>query len=305
MSSSTLTCPHCGFSNDIDQEPASLNGKTITCPKCKTAFTFTLPEPVSPEAEFIVSPAPDPNEKYSPLSSSQQKLCPTCGKYIHIKAEICPECGVRVSPAHSKVNKVALLLVTFFLGGLGGHKFYLKKYLQGVLYLLFFWTYIPALAALIEFIVYACKSEPELQEKYPDASSGGVFLVLFVPIVLFLIILFGAVIIPEFEKSGNAAANAALTSCQSHVVSYYSNNGMLPTDASQLQCQANHGVYLYYLMNGSDEYQLISYSEFGDKAFLININDSQIIEREKPDLEAELAKEIGAEQLSPGFHFVR
>ncbi len=64
------------------------------------------------------------------------------------------------------VNKVALLVITFFLGGLGGHKFYLRKYLQGVIYLLFFWTAIPSLIALVEFIIYCFKSEADLQQAY-------------------------------------------------------------------------------------------------------------------------------------------
>ncbi|EFL92339.1 TM2 domain-containing hypothetical protein [Candidatus Regiella insecticola LSR1] len=40
----------------------------------------------------------------------------------------------------------------FFFGGIGAHKFYLGKIGQGFLYLLFFWTLIPAIIAFIEFI---------------------------------------------------------------------------------------------------------------------------------------------------------
>lgn len=51
------------------------------------------------------------------------------------------------------VNKVAYLLLAFFLGGIGAHKFYAGKVGSGILYLLFCWTFIPAFLALIEFIV--------------------------------------------------------------------------------------------------------------------------------------------------------
>ncbi len=59
------------------------------------------------------------------------------------------------SPA---VNKVIYCVLAFFLGALGVHKFYAGKTLAGVLYLIFCWTGIPAILALIDFIVGLCKS---------------------------------------------------------------------------------------------------------------------------------------------------
>ncbi|PLY01349.1 MAG: hypothetical protein C0623_05510 [Desulfuromonas sp.] len=74
--------------------------------------------------------------------------------------------GAASAESPRSLSKVALLVLTFFLGGVGGHKFYLRKYLQGLIYLLFFWTGIPSLVALVEFILYAFKSETELQRTY-------------------------------------------------------------------------------------------------------------------------------------------
>ncbi len=56
------------------------------------------------------------------------------------------------------VNKVIYLVLVFFLGYIGIHKFYAGKTLAGVLYLLFCWTGIPAILALIDFIIGICKS---------------------------------------------------------------------------------------------------------------------------------------------------
>ena len=50
------------------------------------------------------------------------------------------------------ISKAVYILLAFFLGGIGAHKFATKKYVQGVLYLVFFWTFIPGLIALIELI---------------------------------------------------------------------------------------------------------------------------------------------------------
>lgn len=55
------------------------------------------------------------------------------------------------------VNKTTYLLITFFLGGLGVHKFYTGKIGLGIVYLLFCWTYIPSIIAFIEFIIACCK----------------------------------------------------------------------------------------------------------------------------------------------------
>lgn len=55
------------------------------------------------------------------------------------------------------VNKVVYLLLCFFLGGLGGHKFYSGKVFAGIMYIVFVWTYIPSFLAFIEFIIGICK----------------------------------------------------------------------------------------------------------------------------------------------------
>ena len=50
-------------------------------------------------------------------------------------------------------NKTVAGLLAFFLGGFGVHKFYLGNP-NGIFYLLFCWTFIPAIIALIEAIKY-------------------------------------------------------------------------------------------------------------------------------------------------------
>lgn len=64
-------------------------------------------------------------------------------------------------PAKRKSTAVLLALL---LGGLGIHKFYLGKFEQGILYLLFCWTYIPGIIGLVEGLVWLFMSEEEWQK---------------------------------------------------------------------------------------------------------------------------------------------
>lgn len=105
-----------------------------------------------------------------------EKYCTECGAVISIKAEICPKCGVRQMPAPIAIDitktapngksRIAAALLAFFLGGIGVHKFYLGQTGFGILYLLFCWTFIPALVALIEFILLLTMSDEKFNQKY-------------------------------------------------------------------------------------------------------------------------------------------
>lgn len=63
-------------------------------------------------------------------------------------------------------NRIAAVLFALFLGGLGVHKFYLGQVGQGVLYLIFCWTFIPAIVAFIEGIVYLTMTDEKFAQKY-------------------------------------------------------------------------------------------------------------------------------------------
>lgn len=52
-----------------------------------------------------------------------------------------------------KVSKGLYLALAIFLGGLGIHKFYAGKWIQGLLYLVFMWTYVPVALSLIDVVI--------------------------------------------------------------------------------------------------------------------------------------------------------
>jgi TM2 domain-containing membrane protein YozV len=62
-------------------------------------------------------------------------------------------------------SRIVAILLAFFLGGFGVHQFYLGK-LRGLWYLFFFWTFIPALMALVDFIALCVMSDKEFNKIY-------------------------------------------------------------------------------------------------------------------------------------------
>lgn len=64
------------------------------------------------------------------------------------------------------VNKLAYVLLAFFLGGIGAHKFYAGKTGAGIVYLIFCWTFIPGIIAFIEFIIGLTKPADEFGNIY-------------------------------------------------------------------------------------------------------------------------------------------
>ncbi|WP_405023519.1 TM2 domain-containing protein [Limnohabitans sp.] len=67
-------------------------------------------------------------------------------------------------------SKTTAGLLALFLGGLGMHKFYLGKWVQGLIYLVFCWTFVPAVIAFFEAIFLFIKSDAEFQAAYGDSS---------------------------------------------------------------------------------------------------------------------------------------
>lgn len=74
-------------------------------------------------------------------------------------------------------DKTTAALLAILLGGLGAHKFYLGRTLQGFLYLLFCWTFMPALISLFEGIHYLIMRRENFDAKYNGAAvpvgAGG------------------------------------------------------------------------------------------------------------------------------------
>ena len=116
-----------------------------------------------------------------------KKHCFACANILDARAELCPKCGVRqphlpgamptaTQPAPIIItapvpvttkNKTTAALLALFFGGFGVHKFYLGQGGLGAVYLLFFWTLIPALVAFIETLSLFGMNDTAFATRYP------------------------------------------------------------------------------------------------------------------------------------------
>ena len=117
------------------------------------------------ETTVIISPAEEAKiEKESVSSSNYSKndginIVVTNSQETAKKTHSEPNPNLYVpNPTTGKViNKVTYCVLAFFLGCFGIHKFYAGKTGAGIAFLLFCWTGIPSIIALIDCIIGICK----------------------------------------------------------------------------------------------------------------------------------------------------
>lgn len=68
-------------------------------------------------------------------------------------------------------SRSTAILLAILLGGLGIHRFYLDQPGKGILYLIFCWTFIPSIIALIDGIVWLSGSEESFNSIYNKGQS--------------------------------------------------------------------------------------------------------------------------------------
>jgi type IV pilus assembly protein PilA len=110
-----------------------------------------------------------------------------------------------------------------------------------VLYLIFFWTYIPALVALVEFIIYAFTSEERLNEKYSAAGGAGTVLVIVVVVAFVGVAVIGilaAIAIPAYQdytvRAKVSEGIVGVGPWRMAVMEYYATTRRVPASAADL-----------------------------------------------------------------------
>ncbi|WP_322403276.1 TM2 domain-containing protein [Massilia luteola] len=103
-----------------------------------------------------------------------------------------------------KSQSVAAVLAAF-VGGIGIHRFYLRSPISGIFYILFCWTGIPGLIALVETFIYTFMSQQSWARKYNNGVISEPvhiairILVLIFP-VAFVAGILAAIAIPAYQS---------------------------------------------------------------------------------------------------------
>jgi len=120
--------------------------------------------------------------------------CKNCGSKLEDGTKFCPKCGCAVNSlkppneeankapsqerivyvqsqqqdiyVHERKSKGLAMTLCFFLGWMGAHEFYLRKYLSGSLYLIFFWSGIPFLLSILDFILLLLTPKSAFHKMY-------------------------------------------------------------------------------------------------------------------------------------------
>jgi TM2 domain-containing membrane protein YozV len=141
ISEKAVSCPRCGF--PISKDAVSSLPNTVECLECKRSYSFI--DEVCPHCGLFNS------QKYKLIQPNEAKEEYSQPTTIIVR--------------NPKSRSMAVLLA-MLLGGLGLHKFYLNKPGAGVLYLLFCWTFIPAILGFFEGLNYLFMSDKDFERKY-------------------------------------------------------------------------------------------------------------------------------------------
>ena len=138
-------CPQCG---------APIDPTATECEYCGEKLS------VRQAAQQLQSQQPQPIYVQQPQTVYVQQQQPV--NYQGMQPPVYASEANAGCPVKSKVTAGVLALL---LGGFGVHKFYLGKIGMGILYLVFCWTYIPALVSFVEGIIYLCSSDENFSRK--------------------------------------------------------------------------------------------------------------------------------------------
>lgn len=150
-------CPQCGAPIDPGAAECKFCGEKLA-QQVRQQYN-QQPQPQMNQ-QYNRQPQPQVNQQYNQQGPVQPQT-------VYVQQPV-PQTvyATAINPAWPVKSKIAAGLLAILLGGFGIHKFYLGKVGMGILYLVFCWTYIPALVGFVEGIIYLCSNDENFQLKH-------------------------------------------------------------------------------------------------------------------------------------------
>lgn len=186
--------------------------------------------------------------------------CRSCKQQMALSASYCPQCGTSRRSSRYK-NKTVAAILALFLGNFGVHRFYLGQW-RGIVYLLFFWLWVPGIIAFIECIYFAARDRRNWDAQYNEGIPAGagdraakvVDITVLVAAALIVVALAGmmtAIALPAYKdyelRVKSSAALSATQPIRAEVEQYLQSTGQMPQVAQFNSVASSHDYPDYQL----------------------------------------------------------
>ena len=159
---SANVCPQCGAPIDPGAAECKFCGEKLAQQQVNRQVNQQYNQ--QPQQQYNQQPQQQNSQQYNQQAAQQRSVQP---QTVYVQQPVMqPVYTTAINPAWPVKSKIAAGLLAIFLGGFGIHKFYLGKTGMGILYLVFFWTYIPAIIAFVEGLIYLCSNDENFQLKH-------------------------------------------------------------------------------------------------------------------------------------------
>lgn len=163
-------CPQCGAPIDPGAVECKYCGERLAQQQINRQMNQQPVQPQmghpvqQPQGGYVQQPVQQPQGGYVQQPVQQQMRPPMQQpQTVYIPQ---PVYTTAINPAWPVKSKILAGILAILFGGFGIHKFYMGKIGMGILYLVFCWTYIPAIVGLVEGIIYLCSNDENFQLKH-------------------------------------------------------------------------------------------------------------------------------------------